>query len=113
MRIRALTRPAYRTTLLRLGALPAAAAIVVGPALVPVASAGADTTTSPTIGASTSTTAPASSPSTSAPTSTTPTTTTPSTSAPTTTTPTPTTSAPAAAPSANAALNVPSYWTMA
>jgi hypothetical protein len=114
MRPRALTRSAHRTTLLRLGALPAAAAVVLGLAIVPVAGAGADTTTSPTTGASTSTTAPASSPSTSAPTTTT-TTTTPSTSAPTTTAPTPTTSAPApsVSPSANAALTVPSYWTVA
>jgi hypothetical protein len=113
MKIRANSRPVRSTSLIRVGVLAlAAATTVLGLSVLPVSGAGADPTTTTAPSTTTPTTAPST---TTVPSSTTPTTTTPSTTAPSSTTPT--TSAPAAAPpakpSANAALNVPSYWTVA
>jgi hypothetical protein len=114
MTIRANSRPAHRTPLARLGALSAATLAIFGLIVMSASVAGADVTG--TTGASTTTTpSPSTDPSatstTSAPTTTAPSSTTPTTSAPA---PAPAT-APSTAPSptSNAALTVPSYWTVA
>jgi hypothetical protein len=115
MTIRASSRPVRSTSLARVGVVAVVAATtILGLSVLPVSGAGADTTSTSTTAAPT-TTSGAPTTTTVAPSSTSSTTTAPTTTPPSSTTPT--TSAPAAAPStapsANAALTVPSYWTVA